>query len=430
MNVKLEQLEKNIGQLTIEVDAGTFNDAMQQSYEKNKNNFIVKGFRKGKAPRNLIIRQYGENVLYDDAINIACTDAYYKAIEEQNIIPITRPEINVTQIGLGKSLIFTAKITIKPTVILGEYKNIFIEHQEVIVTDEDVENAVQKVIEQQARLINVVDRPAQKGDTVIIDFEGFVDNVIFEGGKTENYSLVIGDNKFVAGFEDQLIDKNIDDEFDINITFPEDYTNSDLAGKIANFKVKINAIKTKEYPIVDDEFAQDVSEFDTLEEYKTNLKITLIKQKEQQANNQYQEDIIQQVVDNAQVDIPDIMIDNRVNVLIKDFDDKITTQGLDLKQYKEMTKIDDDTFRERFKERAIEDVKTQLVLEQIGTEENIEVTKEELEDKLKIMAEHYNQTEIDFKANLKQNNLNAIHKSIMINKVIEFLVGNVSSVPI
>jgi trigger factor len=430
MNVKLEQLEKNIGQLTIEVDAGTFNDAMQQSYEKNKNNFIVKGFRKGKAPRNLIIRQYGENVLYDDAINIACTDAYYKAIEEQNIIPITRPEINVTQIGLGKSLIFTAKITIKPTVILGEYKNIFIEHQEVIVTDEDVENAVQKVIEQQARLINVVDRPAQKGDTVIIDFEGFVDNVIFEGGKTENYSLVIGDNKFVAGFEDQLIDKNIDDEFDINITFPEDYTNSDLAGKIANFKVKINAIKTKEYPIVDDEFAQDVSEFDTLEEYKTNLKITLIKQKEQQANNQYQEDIIQQVVDNAQVDIPDIMIDNRVNVLIKDFDDKITTQGLDLKQYKEMTKIDDDTFRERFKERAIEDVKTQLVLEQIGTEENIEVTKEELEDKLKVMAEHYNQTEIDFKANLKQNNLNAIHKSIMINKVIEFLVGNVSSVPI
>jgi trigger factor len=430
MNVKLEQLEKNIGQLTIEVDAGTFNDAMQQSYEKNKNNFIVKGFRKGKAPRNLIIRQYGENVLYDDAINIACTDAYYKAIEEQNIIPITRPEINVTQIGLGKSLIFTAKITIKPTVILGEYKNIFIEHQEVIVTDEDVENAVQKVIEQQARLINVVDRPAQKGDTVIIDFEGFVDNVIFEGGKTENYSLVIGDNEFVAGFEDQLIDKNIDDEFDINITFPEDYTNSDLAGKIANFKVKINAIKTKEYPIVDDEFAQDVSEFDTLEEYKTNLKITLIKQKEQQANNQYQEDIIQQVVDNAQVDIPDIMIDNRVNVLIKDFDDKITTQGLDLKQYKEMTKIDDDTFRERFKERAIEDVKTQLVLEQIGTEENIEVTKEELEDKLKVMAEHYNQTEIDFKANLKQNNLNAIHKSIMINKVIEFLVGNVSSVPI
>ncbi len=424
MNVKVENIEKNVVQLEIEVDAEKFEEGMQKSFYKNAKRFTVPGFRKGKAPRKIIERYYGEQVFYEDAINFICPEAYDKAIEENNIHPVDHPEIDIKQIGSGKSLIFTAKVTVKPEVELGEYKGVEVKKAEVSVTDEDVENELKRVAERNARIITVEDRPVQSGDIVNIDFEGFVDGKAFEGGKAQGYSLTIGSGEFIPGFEDQLIGAKTGDEVEVNVTFPEDYRNEELAGKQAQFKVKINEIKFKELPVLDDEFAKDISEFDTLEEYKKDLKEKLLHAAEHRAEHENEDNVVSKVVENAKVDIPQVMIESQIDRIIYDFDLRLRYQGLDLKRYLEIMGMDVETFRKQFAERAEKEVKTQLVIEKIGQVENITVSDEDVEAEIKKMAESYKQSEEDFKKHLREEDIQYIKKDLVFRKTVDFLVEN------
>ena len=366
MKVKVENVEKNVVQLEIEVDAAKFEEGMQQSYLKNVKKFNVPGFRKGKAPRNIIERYYGEQALYDDAINIVCSEAYDNAIEENNINPVDRPEIDIVQIGNKQNLIFTAKVTVKPEVELGAYMGVEAKKTEAKVTEEEFETEFNKVVEKNARLVTVTDRPIQSGDTAVIDFEGFIDSVAFEGGKGEDYSLVIGSGSFIPGFEDQLIGKNVADDVDVKVTFPEEYGKEELNGKEAIFKVLVKEIKVKELPTIDDEFAKDISEFDTLEEYKNDLRNKLEESAKNKAERDDEESVIQAVAGNATVEVPNVMVEKHIDAMARDFDMRLRYQGLDLQRYLEIMGTDFEGFREQFRERAANEVKIQLVLEKIS----------------------------------------------------------------
>jgi len=424
MNVKVQDIEKNVIQLEIEVDADTFEEGMKKSYLKNVKNFNVPGFRKGKAPRKIIERYYGEHVFYEDAINEVCPEAYDKAIEENDIHPVDRPEIDIIQIGGGQSLIFTAKVTVKPDVELGEYKGVEVEKVESEVTDEDVEKELEIAREKNARLVAVEDRPVKDGDTVNINFEGFIDGVPFEGGKAEDFNLVIGSGKFIEGFEEQLIGAGEGQEVEVNVTFPEDYGNKDLAGKPALFKVKINSIKVKELPALDDEFAKDVSEFDTLEEYKADLRKKLTERKQQMAKRQMEDKVIEKVVKNAKIDLPRVMIDKQIDNIIYDFDLRLRYQGMDLQKYMEIMGTDFNSLREQFEERAENEVRTQLVIEKIMKVENIEATEEDTNEEINKLAENYRQTPEEFKTNLSEEDIDYIKGNIAFRKTIDWLVKN------
>jgi trigger factor len=424
MNVKVENVEKNVVQLEIEVDAVKFEEGMQRSYLKNVKKFNIPGFRKGKAPRNMIERYYGAQVLYEDAINIICPEAYDDAVEQNDLHPVDRPEIDIKQIGEGNNLIFTAKVTTKPDVELGEYKGVEVKKIEIEVTDEEVEKELQKAVDKNARLITVDDRAVKNGDTAVIDFEGFIDGVAFEGGKGTDFSLVIGSGQFIPGFEEQLIDVNAGDEVDVNVSFPDDYGKDELSGKPALFKVKVNEIKIKELPAVDDEFAKDVSEFDTLEEYKEDLKKKLIHSAEHKAEHETEDNIINKVVENAIIDVPKIMVEKQVDNLAKDFDSRLKRQGLDLERYISMMGMDKNTFREQFSIRAEKDVKVQLVLEKIGKVENIAVSDEDIDEEIKNIAENYKQTEEEFKKHLRPEDIEYIKGDIVFKNTIKFIVDN------
>jgi trigger factor len=424
MNVKVQDIEKNVVQLEIEVDADTFEEGMKKSFIKNAKQFNVPGFRKGKAPRSIIERYYGEQVLYEDAINAVCPDAYDKAVEENDIHPVDRPEIDIVQIGEGRSLIFTAKVTVKPEVELGEYKGVEVEKVESEVTDEDIERELTLAREKNSRLVAVEDRPVKDGDTVNINFEGFIEDVPFEGGKAEDFNLVIGSGKFIEGFEEQLIGAEEGQEIDINVTFPEDYGNKDLAGKPALFKVKINSIKVKELPELDDEFAKDVSEFDTLDEYKADLRNKLTERMQQQAKRQMEDRVIEKVVKNAKIDLPRVMIDKQIENIIYDFDMRLRYQGMDLQKYLEITGSDINSFREQFEERAENEVRTQLVIEKITKVEGIEASEEETNEEINKLAENYKQSAEDFKKNLANEDIDYIKGNIAFRKTIEWLVEN------
>ncbi|EGD46774.1 trigger factor [Ruminiclostridium papyrosolvens DSM 2782] len=424
MKVKVENVEKNVVQLEIEVDAAKFEEGMQQSYKKNVSKFNVPGFRKGKAPRNIIERYYGEQALYDDAINIVCSEAYDNAIEENNIQPVDRPEIDIVQIGNKENLIFTAKVTVKPEVELGAYMGVEVKKAEVNVTDEDVENEFNKVVEKNARLVSVTDRPIQSGDTAVIDFEGFIDSVPFEGGKGEDYSLVIGSGTFIPGFEDQLIGKNVADDVDVNVTFPEEYGKEDLNGKEALFKVLVKEIKVKELPAVDDEFAKDISEFDTLEEYKTDLRNKLEESAKNKAERDNEESVIQAVVGNATVDVPNVMVEKHIDAMARDFDMRLRYQGLDLQRYMEMMGTDFEGFREQFRERAANEVKIQLVVEKIGQVENVEATDADVEEEITKTAEAYKQPAEELKKTLRPEDLEYVKNDIAFRKTIKLLTDN------
>jgi trigger factor len=428
MNVKVQDIEKNVVQLEIEVDADTFEEGMKKSFIKNAKQFNVPGFRKGKAPRSIIERYYGEQVLYEDAINAVCPDAYDKAVEENDIHPVDRPEIDIVQIGEGRSLIFTAKVTVKPEVELGEYKGVEVEKVESEVTDEDIERELTLAREKNSRLVAVEDRPVKDGDTVNINFEGFIEDVPFEGGKAEDFNLVIGSGKFIEGFEEQLIGAEEGQEIDINVTFPEDYGNKDLAGKPALFKVKINSIKVKELPELDDEFAKDVSEFDTLDEYKADLRNKLTERMQQQAKRQMEDRVIEKVVKNAKIDLPRVMIDKQIENIIYDFDMRLRYQGMDLQKYLEITGSDINSFREQFEERAENEVRTQLVIEKITKVEGIEASEEETNEEINKLAENYKQSAEDFKKNLANEDIDYIKGNIAFRKTIEWLVENVKFV--
>jgi len=424
MQAKVENVGKNEIQIEIEVDAERFEQGLQNSFKKNAKKFNIPGFRRGKAPRYMVEKFYGEQVLYEDAINEICPEAYDQVIEEKDLHPVDRPEIDIKQIGKGKPFIFTAKVTVKPEVELGQYKGVEVKKAEAVVTDEDVEKELERVREKNSRLITIEDRPVASGDTAIIDFEGFLDGVPFEGGKGTDYSLVIGSGTFIPGFEEQLIGVNAGEEKEINVTFPEDYHNKDLAGKAVVFKVKVKEIKLKELPALDDEFAKDVSEFDTLEEYKADLRKKLTESAEHRAQHENEDNVVEKVTENAVVDIPQVMIDKRIDSLVYDFDMRLRYQGLDLNKYLEIMGMDMKAFREEFAKRAEQEVKTQLVLEKVSVVENIVPTDDDVNEEIKKLAETYKQSVEDFRQHLKDDDIEYIRSNLVMRKTVDFLVEN------
>lgn len=424
MVVKVEKKDKNIVELEIEVEAAKFEEAVQKSYLKNSKKFTVPGFRKGKAPRSIIERYYGKEVFYEDAINIVCADAYDKAIEENDIFPVDRPTISIKKIGEGENLVFTASVTVKPEVELGEYKDVEVEKVEVNVTDEDVEKELKAVAEKNARIMSVEDRGIQKGDIVDIDFEGFIDGEPFEGGKASGYVLEVGSGTFIDGFEDQLIGGRPGDDIEVNVTFPEDYGKKELAGKPALFKVIVNDVKVKELPAIDDEFAKDVSEFDTLEEYKESIRKKLTEAAEHRAKHELEDKVVAKVVENAQVDIPDVMIERQIDSMVRDYNMRLNYQGLDLDKYLMIMGIDYQTFRNQLRDRAHDDIKRQLVLEKVAKVEDIKVSDEEINEEAEKIAKSYNMEHEDFKKHLRDDDIEYIKATILFKKAVDFLVQN------
>ena len=424
MSAKIEQVEKNVVKLTIEVDAVKFEEGMEKSFRKNVGRFSVQGFRKGKAPRKIVERLYGEYVLYDDAVNFVVPEAYDKAIEENNISPVARPEIDVEEIGGGKNLIFTALVTTKPEVKLGEYKGVKVAKVEYTVTDKEIEDEINKEAEKNSRLVEVTDRPVKEQDTVYLDFEGFVDDVAFEGGKGENYPLVIGSNSFIPGFEDQLIGSETGQDVEVDVTFPEDYQSEELKGKAAKFKCHINEIKYKELPAIDDEFIKDISEFETVDEYKADIKDKLEKAAADKTKGETENNVIEKISENAEIDIPEVMIENRVEDHLKDFENRLKYQGIGLEQYFSITGTSIEDFKAQNKERAMKEVKAQLVIEAVGKAEDIKASQEDIEAKLVELAELYKKEADEIRELFKADDYSYLKEQIVVTKTIDFLIDS------
>ena len=394
MSVQVEKLEHNMAKLTIEVEASKFDAAMKKAYNKKKGSFNLPGFRKGKAPRAMIEKMYGKGIFYEDAANSIIPDAYADAAKESELEIVAQPEIDVTQIESGKPFIFTATVALKPEVTLGEYKGIEVEKKEVEVTDEEVEAEINKVRESNARMLDIDDRATQDGDTVLIDFDGYVDGKQFEGGKADDYSLVLGSHSFIDNFEEQLVGKNIGDDVEVNVTFPENYQAEELQGKPAVFKVKIKEIKVKELPELDDDFAQDVSNFDTIAEYKEDLKKKLTENKEEALKREREEAVIGKIIENAQMDIPEQMVDAQTRQMTQEFAQRLSSQGLSIDQYMQFTGLTPQKMIEELKPQALKRIQSRLVLEAVVAAENIETTEEELDKEIENMASMY-QMEVD-----------------------------------
>ena len=394
MSVQVEKLEKNMAKLTIEVSSEEFENAIAKAYKKNKNKISMPGFRKGKAPRAMIEKMYGKGIFYEDAANSIIPDAYADAAKESELEIVAQPEIDVTQIESGKPFIFTATVALKPEVTLGEYKGIEVEKKEVEVTDEEVEAEINKVRESNARMLDIDDRATQDGDTVLIDFDGYVDGKQFEGGKADDYSLVLGSHSFIDNFEEQLVGKNIGDDVEVNVTFPENYQAEELQGKPAVFKVKIKEIKVKELPELDDDFAQDVSNFATIAEYKEDLKKKLTENKEEALKREREEAVIGKIIENAQMDIPEQMVDAQTRQMTQEFAQRLSSQGLSIDQYMQFTGLTPQKMIEELKPQALKRIQSRLVLEAVVAAENIETTEEELDKEIENMASMY-QMEVD-----------------------------------
>ena len=389
MSVQVEKLEKNMAKLTIEVSAEEFDAAIEQAYQKDKKKISLPGFRKGKAPRKMIEKMYGTGVFYEDAANIVIPKAYSEAAKECGEEIVSQPEISVTQIGAGQPFIFTAEVALKPAVTLGDYKGVEVEKTPVEVSEEEVDKEVDKERENNSRTIDVDDRAVEKGDMIKLNFEGFVDGTPFEGGKAEDYSLTIGSGSFIPGFEDQLIGAKIGEEVEVNVTFPEEYHAAELKGKPAVFKCTVNEIKVKELPEADDEFAKDVSEFDTLDEYKADIKKNLTEKKEADAKRQKEDEAVDKAVENASMEIPEAMIKTQVNQMVDDFSRRMQAQGLSMEQYFQFTGMTIDKLMEEMKPQALKRIQTRLVLEKIAEVENIQPSEERVEEEIGKMAEMY-----------------------------------------
>lgn len=424
MSVQVEKLEKNMAKLTIEVPAEELDKAIQSAYQKNKGKISVPGFRKGKVPRQLIEKMYGKEVFYEDAANELLPTAYEQAVEECTEEIVSSPKIEVTQIEAGKPFIFTAEVALKPEVKLGKYKGVKVEKQDTTVTDEEITAELEKERESNARTIEVTDRAVKDGDIATIDFEGFVDGVAFEGGKGENYPLTIGSGSFIPGFEEQLIGKNKDEEVEVNVTFPEDYHAEDLKGKAALFKVMIKEIKEKEIPELDDEFASEVSEFDTLDEYKADIKAKLTEKKEKDAKNAKEEAVIDAIIADAAMEIPEAMLETQQRQIVQDFAQRLQMQGLSLEQYFQFTGLDAEKMLEQVKPQAERKIKSRLVLEAIVAAENIQASDEDYEEELKRMGEVYNMEVDKVKEMLGDNEkaIGQIKEDLAITKAVEFVV--------
>ena len=389
MSLQVEKLEKNMAKLTIEASAEDFEKAIQKVYLKARGRINIPGFRKGKAPRKLIEKMYGTGVFYEDAANDLIPTAYAEALKDCDLEIVSRPEINVTQIESGKPFIFTAEVAVKPEVTLGEYKGVEVEKSNVEVTDEDINKEVDKERENNSRTIDVDDRAVESGDIIKLDFDGSVDGVPFAGGKAENYTLTIGSGSFIPGFEDQLIGTKIGEDKDVTVTFPEDYHEKSLAGKEAVFKCKVNAITVKELPDADDEFASEVSEFETLAEYKEDIKKKLTEKKEKEARAKKEAQAVEKAVENATMEIPDAMIDTQVQSMMEDFARRMQSQGLSLEQYFQFTGMDAKKMHDQMKPEALKRIQNSLVLEAVAKAENIEISDEKVDEEIAKMAEAY-----------------------------------------
>lgn len=389
MSLTVEKLEKNMAKLTITVPAADFSEAVKKAYNKQKKQISVPGFRKGKVPQAYVEKMYGAEIFYEEAANICMEESYPAALDECELDIVSRPEIDVTQIEKGKDFIYTATVAVKPEVTLGEYKGVEVEAQDTTVTDEDVQAELLNVQKQNSRMIPVEDRAAKMDDEVTIDFEGFIDDVPFEGGKGENYQLTLGSHSFIDTFEDQIVGKNIGEEFDVNVTFPENYQAEDLAGKPAVFKCKLNGIKETELPEIDDDFASDVSDFDSLDEYKEDLKKTLEVKKQDAAKREKESLVVDKIIENATMDIPDPMVATQKEQMLNEFAQQISYQGISIDQYFQFTGMTKEQFMETAEPEALRRIKSRLVLEAVAKAENIEVTEEEVTDELKKMAETY-----------------------------------------
>ena len=389
MSLQVEKLEKNMAKLTIEASAEDFEKAIQKVYLKARGRINIPGFRKGKAPRKLIEKMYGTGVFYEDAANDLIPTAYAEALKDCDLEIVSRPEINVTQIESGKPFIFTAEVAVKPEVTLGEYKGVEVEKSNVEVTDEDINKEVDKERENNSRTIDVDDRAVESGDIIKLDFDGSVDGVPFAGGKAENYTLTIGSGSFIPGFEDQLIGTKIGEDKDVTVTFPEDYHEKSLAGKEAVFKCKVNAITVKELPDADDEFASEVSEFETLAEYKEDIKKKLTEKKEKEARAKKEAQAVEKAVENATMEIPDAMIDTQVQSMMEDFARRMQSQGLSLEQYFQFTGMDVKKMHDQMKPEALKRIQNSLVLEAVAKAENIEISDEKVDEEIAKMAEAY-----------------------------------------
>ena len=425
MSVQVENLEKNMAKLTIEVSAEELEKALNAAYQKEKNKISIPGFRKGKVPRAMIEKMYGPAVFYEDAANTLMQENYPAAVEESGVDIVSRPTVDVVQIEKGKPFIFTAEVAVRPEVTLGKYMGITVTKIDTSVSDEEVEESLEKERNNNARTITVTDRPVENGDTAVIDFEGFVDGVAFEGGKGENHPLEIGSHTFIDTFEDQLIGKNTGDEVEVNVTFPEQYQAADLAGKPAVFKVKINEIKTKELPELDDEFAQDVSEFDTLAEYKEDLKKRLVEQKENEAKRTKEDEAIQKIIDKSKMDIPDAMIDTQCDTMIEEFAQRIAQSGLSMDQYLQFSGMTVDKLREQVRPEATTRIQSSLVLEQIAKDENIEITDEDIDAEIEKMAKAYGMEADKLKEYMGESEKKSMKNDLAIQKAVELVMDNV-----
>lgn len=423
MSAKWEKLEGNQGVLTVEVDAETFSKALDEAFKKVSKQVNIPGFRKGKVPRGMFEQRFGVESLYQDALDIILPEVYPQAVEEAGIEPIDRPEIDVEQIEKGKNLIFTAKVVVKPEVKLGEYKGLEVEKVDAEVSEEDVDAELKTLQERHAELVVKEDGAVENGDTVVIDFEGFVDGEAFEGGTAENYTLEIGSGSFIPGFEDQLVGLEAGGEKDVEVTFPEEYHAENLAGKPATFKVKLHEIKAKELPALDDEFAKDVDEeVESLEALKAKTRTRLEETRKAEAENTLRDSLVDKASDNAEVDIPQILIENEVNRMMQEFEQRLQAQGMNLELYFQFSGQDEDALKEQMKEDASKRVKYNLTLEAIAKAENIEVTDEEVDAEIAKMAEMYNMPVENIKQAL--GSLEGLKEDLKVRKAIDFLVEN------
>lgn len=425
MSVQVENLEKNMVKLTIEVPAEKVDEALKASYMKQKGKISVPGFRKGKVPMAMIEKMYGPEIFYEDAANLLMQEAYPAAVEESGADIVSQPTVDVTQLEKGKSFIFTAEVAVRPEVTLGKYKGVTVTKIDTSVTDEEVMEALERERNNNARTITVEDRAVAEGDTAVIDFEGFVDGKPFEGGKAENHSLEIGSHSFIDNFEDQLVGKNAGDEVEVNVTFPAEYHAAELAGKPALFKVKIHEIKAKELPELDDEFAQDVSEFDTLAEYKESVKKNLEKTKEDNAKRTKEDEAIGKIIEKSQMEIPDAMIDTQVQNMIQEFAQRMASQGLSLDQYMQFSGMTIDKLKEQVRPEAVTRIQSSLVLEQIAKDENIEITEEEIEAELQKMSEMYGMDVEKLKEYMGDAEKESMKRDLAVQKAVELIMDNI-----
>ncbi len=423
MKAQVEKIDSYRVELEVQVENEKFEEGVNKAYKKLVKKVNVPGFRKGKAPKNVILNYIGKEALYNEAVEFIVPDAYYEAVEETNIEPVDQPELDIVQLEEDKPFIFKAKVIVKPEAELGEYKGLEIEHKDTEIKEEDIDKYIQNLQEKHARIVTVDDRPAQKEDTVVIDFEGFMDGEPFQGGKAEDHSLEIGSQTFIPGFEEQVEGMNIDEEKEIEVTFPDEYHQKSIAGKEAVFKVKLKEIKKKELLDIDDEFAKDVSEFETLQELKEDVEKKLKERAEQDSKNILKNSVVKKVSENVNVDIPEVMIQKRIDGFIQEMEQGMKNQGLTVEKYLQITNGSMEDLRKGYHERAEESVKADLVLEAVAKKEGIAISDEELDKELEKMASLYNQEKDKIKDMLQmQGNLDSFKESIKVEKALDFLV--------